>query len=111
LGGLGELYAEIKYWIERYRLGMAGLVHRLDNDWVEIKTIPPGKGKGKVLVKRAGNFKKLLIVKVNERFKFEFRMGGLQLQVQHLVCSGQLISDSIVSFSSAITGGMPSLKV
>jgi len=27
------------------------------------------------------------------------------------VCSGQLIPDSILSFSSAITGGMPSLKV
>ncbi len=44
------------------------------DDWVEIKTISPEKGKGKVLVKRAGNFNKLLVVKIDESFRFESRM-------------------------------------
>ena len=75
-GELGELYAEIKYGIERHRPGMAGSDGRMGNDWVEIKTISPEKGKGKVLVKRAGNFNKLLVVKIDENFQFESRMIG-----------------------------------
>lgn len=50
-GELGELYAEIKYGIKRHGPGMAGSDGRMGNDWVEIKTISPEKGKGKVLVK------------------------------------------------------------
>lgn len=73
-GELGELYAEIKYGIERHRPGMAGSDGRMGNDWVEIKTISPEKGKGKVVVKRAGNFNKLLVVKIDESFQFESRM-------------------------------------
>lgn len=73
-GELGELYAEIKYGIKRHRPGMAGSDGCLGNDWVEVKTISPEKGKGKVVVKRAGNFNKLLVVKINESFAFESRM-------------------------------------
>ncbi|MAD65023.1 hypothetical protein [Haliea sp.] len=73
-GELGELYAEIKYGIERHRPGMAGSDGRMGNDWVEIKTISPEKGKGKVLVKRAGNFNKLLVVRITEHFQFESRL-------------------------------------
>lgn len=73
-GELGELYAEIKYGIERHRPGMAGSDGRMGNDWVEVKTISPEKNKDKVVVKRAGNFNKLLVVKINENFQFESRM-------------------------------------
>ncbi len=73
-GELGELYAEIKYGIERHRPGTAGSDGRMGNDWVEIKTISPEKGKDKVIVKRAGNFNKLLVVKISEEFEFESRM-------------------------------------
>lgn len=73
-GELGELYAEIKYGIERHRPGMAGSDGRMGNDWVEIKTISPEKNNDKVMVKRAGNFNKLLVVKINEDFEFESQM-------------------------------------
>ena len=36
---------------------------------------------------------------------------ALRLLSDAQVCSGQLIPDSILSFSSATTGGMPSLNV
>lgn len=73
-GELGELYAEIKFGIERHKPGMAGSDGRMGNDWVEIKTISPEKGKGKVVVKRAGNFNKLLVIKINQNFEFDARM-------------------------------------
>lgn len=46
----------------------------MGNDWVEVKTISPEKEGNKVLVKRAGNFNKLLIVKIDESFEFQARM-------------------------------------
>lgn len=73
-GELGELYGEIKYGIKRHLPGMAGSDGRMGNDWVEIKTISPEKGKDKVVVKRAGNFNKLLVIKINQGFEFESRM-------------------------------------
>lgn len=73
-GELGELYAEIRYGIERHRPGQAGSDGRMGNDWVEVKTISPEKGNNKVLVKRAGNFNKLLVVKISERFEFQSRI-------------------------------------
>ena len=73
-GELGEIYAEIKYGIVRHAPGTAGSDGRLDNDWVEVKTISPEKGKNAVQVKRAGNFNKLLVVRINDDFEFESRM-------------------------------------
>ena len=73
-GELGELYAEIKIGIKRHRPGTAGSDGRLGNDWIEVKTISPEKGKEKVLVKRAGNFNKLLVVKINEDFEFQAKL-------------------------------------
>ena len=73
-GELGELYAEIKYGIQRHKPGQAGSDGRMGNDWVEIKTISPEKSKEKVVVKRAGNFNKLLVVKINESFQFDSRL-------------------------------------
>lgn len=73
-GELGELYAEIKFGVERHRPGVPGSDGRMGNDWVEVKTISPEKEGNKVLVKRAGNFNKLLIVKIDENFEFHARM-------------------------------------
>ena len=73
-GELGELYAEIKYGITRHKPGMAGSDGRLGNDWIEVKTISPEKGSNKVTVKRAGNFNKLLVVKISEDFSFESKL-------------------------------------
>lgn len=73
-GEMGELYGEIKYGIDRHRENTAGSDGRLDNDWVEIKTISPHKSNNTVQVKRAGDFNKLLLVKISEEFKFKAHM-------------------------------------
>lgn len=72
-GELGELYAEVKYGIERHKPHTRGSDGKLGNDFVEIKTISPEKDGGQVQVKRAGNFNRLLIIKINEAFEFEGR--------------------------------------
>lgn len=73
-GELGELYAEIQFGLVRHSPGTQGSDGRLGNDWVEVKTISPEKGKDAVQVKRAGNFNKLLVVKVNDDFEFEAKI-------------------------------------
>ncbi|MFZ0469425.1 MAG: hypothetical protein WAL92_10940 [Thiogranum sp.] len=73
-GELGELYGEIKFGIKRHRPNTPGSDGRMGNDFVEIKTISPLKSNDTVLVKRAGNFNKLLIVKISEEFRFEAKM-------------------------------------
>lgn len=72
-GELGELYAEVKYGIKRHKPHTQGSDGRLGNNFVEIKTISPEKDGGQVQVKRAGNFNKLLVIKINENFEFEGR--------------------------------------
>jgi hypothetical protein len=73
-GELGELYAEIRYGIDRHRPRAAGSDGRLGDDFVEVKTIGPEKSSAKVQVKRADNFSKLLVVKISENYKFDARM-------------------------------------
>lgn len=73
-GELGELYAEIKYGIVRHRPGTQGSDGRLGNDWIEVKTISPEKLGEATHVKRAGNFNKVLVIKISEDFAFESRM-------------------------------------
>ena len=75
-GELGELYAEIKFGLKRHRPHAAGSDGKLGDDFVEVKTITPDKRVHKVHVKRAGNFSKLLIVKVSRNFEFEAKMIG-----------------------------------
>jgi len=58
----------------RHAPGTQGSDGRLGNDWVEVKTISPEKGKDAVQVKRAGNFNKLLVVRVNKNIEFESKM-------------------------------------
>jgi hypothetical protein len=73
-GELGELYAEIKFGIKRHRIGAPGSDGRLGNDFIEIKTISPDKNSNKVLVKRSGNFSKLVVVRISGDYEFEARM-------------------------------------
>jgi len=70
-GELGELYAEIEYGIKRHKPHTRGSDGKLGNDFIEIKTISPEKSGNQVKVKRAGNFNKLLIVKVTKDFTFK----------------------------------------
>lgn len=72
-GELGELFAEVKYGIKRHRPHTQGSDGKLGNDFVEVKTISPEKAGGKVHVKRAGNFNKLLVIKIDQNFEFEGR--------------------------------------
>lgn len=73
-GELGEFYAEIKYGVKRHRPGTPGSDGRIGNDWVEVKTISPEKGTEKVSVKRAGNFNKILVVRIDEDFQFAAKL-------------------------------------
>jgi hypothetical protein len=73
-GELGELYAEIKFGVVRHRPGTKGSDGRLGNDWIEVKTISPEKSGEIVRVKRAGNFNKLLVVKISDCFEFEAKL-------------------------------------
>ena len=73
-GELGELYAEIKFGVKRHRPMTQGSDGKIGNDFVEVKTISPEKSAQKVQVKRAGNFSKLLIVKISVGFEFAARI-------------------------------------
>lgn len=73
-GELGEIYAEITFGIKRHSPRTQGSDGRIGNDWVEVKTITPEKNNEKVLVKRKGNFNKLIVVKISDCFDFEARM-------------------------------------
>lgn len=73
-GELGEFYAEIKFGIRRHRAHAPGSDGRLGDDFIEVKTISPEKEGDVVAVKRAGNFSKLLIVRITKDWRFETRM-------------------------------------
>lgn len=73
-GELGEVYAELKYGIKLHKPGTQGSDGRIGNDFVEVKTISPEKSQAQAQVKRAGNFNKLLVIRISENFEFESRM-------------------------------------
>jgi hypothetical protein len=68
------MYAEIKFGVVRHRPGTPGSDGRIGNDWIEVKTISPEKASEAIRVKRAGNFNKLLVVKISEEFEFQARI-------------------------------------
>lgn len=74
LGELGEFFAEIVFGIERHDPMTRGSDGKLGNDFVEVKTITPDKANDTVHVKRAGNFGKLVVVKISDDFQFCARM-------------------------------------
>ena len=72
-GELGELFVEVKYGLKRHRTHAPGSDGRIGNDFVEVKTLSPGKAGDVVLVKRAGNFNKVFLVRISKGFQFEAR--------------------------------------
>lgn len=70
-GELGEIYAELKYGLKRFKENTPGADGKIGNDFVEVKTISPHKMVDQVQVKKAGNFNKLLIVKISSDMKFK----------------------------------------
>lgn len=73
-GELGEIFAEISFGIERHSPRTQGSDGRMGIDLVEVKTITPEKNSQNVVVKRRGNFNKLIVVKISESFEFEARV-------------------------------------
>lgn len=74
LGELGELFAEMMFDIKRHGPMTPGSDGMLGKDFVEVKTITPDKRNQVVQVKRAGNFEKLVVVKISDDFQFAARM-------------------------------------
>ena len=66
-------HAEVKYGIARHKPHTQGSDGKLGNDYIEIKTISPEKNADHIHVKRAGNFSKLLVIKISRDFTFEGR--------------------------------------
>jgi len=73
-GELGEMYAEIRHGLVRHPKHFAGSDGTIDGALIEVKTISPEKKSDRVLIKRSGNFEKLLIVKVSEDFWFSSKL-------------------------------------
>lgn len=73
-GELGEMYAQIRHGVKLHKPHTRGSDGKLGNDFVEIKTFSPEKIKQRITVKRAGNFSKLLIVRIDKNFEFQSRL-------------------------------------
>lgn len=74
-GAIGELVGAVSYGIALHQKNNAqGSDGRLGKDFVEIKTISPNKRTDLILVKRAGNFNKLLVVKIGDDFGVEWKL-------------------------------------
>jgi hypothetical protein len=74
LGELGEVFAEIYFGLKRHAPMTQGSDGKLGNEFVEVKTITPDKRTDIVEVKLAGNFGKLVVVKISDDFQFGARM-------------------------------------
>lgn len=73
-GELGELYAEIKWCLERHEAHAAGSDGTISGRLVEVKTISPEKSSDRVTVKRQGDFEQLLIVRIDSDFRFSAKL-------------------------------------
>lgn len=73
-GELGELYAEIRHGLVRHPVHHPGSDGTIEGSLIEVKTISPEKKSDRVLVKSAGDFQKLLVVKVSSDFWFSSRL-------------------------------------
>tara|TARA_R110000850_G_scaffold147460_3_gene269666 strand:+ start:80 stop:571 length:492 start_codon:yes stop_codon:yes gene_type:complete len=68
-GDIGELFGAISLGLKLHRNYAQGSDARLGNDFVEVKTITPFKKYDTVEINLAGNFNKLLIVKINRDYE------------------------------------------
>jgi hypothetical protein len=74
IGEMGELYAEARFRMKRHRKCAQGSDGKIGNEFVEVKTISPWKKTPEVSVKLSGNWSRLVVVKINERWVFEAKM-------------------------------------
>jgi hypothetical protein len=73
-GELGEIFAEIEFGLRRHRTHEPGSDGTINGKLIEVKTISPEKNSNRVVVKRKGNFEKLLIIRIDENFNFEGKL-------------------------------------
>ena len=73
-GDIGELYGAITYGIKLHSNYSQGSDGRLGNDFIEVKTIAPSNKRDETVVKMAGHFSKLLVVKINEEFEIAHKL-------------------------------------
>lgn len=69
-GELGEIYAEVKFGLCRHETHRAGSDGTIDGKLVEVKTLSPEKVSAQVVVKSQGDFEQLLVVRIDEDFRF-----------------------------------------
>lgn len=73
-GDLGELYGAITHGIELHRNYAQGSDGKLDNHFVEVKTITPFKSKDTITLNLKRNFSKVLIVKIDADFEMQSKL-------------------------------------
>lgn len=73
-GELGELYAEVQFGLLRHSAHTAGSDGTISGRLVEVKTISPEKAGDRVLVKSQGDFEQLLIVRIDDDFRFSAKL-------------------------------------
>ncbi|MBV1866953.1 MAG: hypothetical protein KUG69_03460 [Marinosulfonomonas sp.] len=73
-GDIGELFGAIRYGIKLHRNYAQGSDGRLGDDFVEIKTITPFKKHDKVEVRLDRHFSKILVVKIDNKFRVSGRL-------------------------------------
>jgi len=74
-GELGEVYAELKFGVKRHAAYQSGSDGILGGEAVEIKTLAPTRRRGdSVQVKSAGDFTRLIVVKISESLEFEAKI-------------------------------------
>lgn len=74
LGQLGERYIEEQFGMVRHKRCAQGSDGKIGDQFVEVKTITPGKKKQRICVKRAGHFSLLAVVRIDENYNFEARL-------------------------------------
>ena len=73
-GELGEVYAEAELGLCRHMTHTAGSDGTIAGRLVEVKTISPEKFSDRVHVKSKGNFEQLLIVGIDQNFRFRTKL-------------------------------------
>jgi hypothetical protein len=73
-GDLGELYGAITHGIKLHRNYAQGSDGKLDNHFVEVKTITPFKSNDTITLNLKRNFSKVLIVKIDACFEVQGRL-------------------------------------
>ncbi len=97
LGELGELFVEIWFGVQRHRPMTQGSDGKLGNDFVEVKTMTPDKGTDTLRINLAGNFSKLVVVKITDDFQFGARMIDRKILKKDKWNSAELSWDDMIA--------------